>query len=370
MGFLIEIFINWNQKLEKWTIIKFEAKINRYEPFNYFEYEKYMLSKWIYFKVYPYSYEIVWQNKINVIIKSISNFRENILEKIKEIYTEEEGIFLAWILVWARENLPTSLSDNFNNSWLTHIIAVSGFNITILIVFFGYVFKFLPPYVRFIFISIVIIFFTILVWFNAPVVRASIMWIVWYFVLVSWRKWDTLAIIILTLLIMASFSPLSINYDISLHLSFLAVLWIIYIQPFFEKKLKFMPNIFEIRTAFSLTLSALTFTLPVMMMNFWQLSIIAPISNVLVSWTIPIIMSVWFLSVIFYLIFPVLWIIIGCFAWALLKWDILVVNTLWAFKYSVIKYDFWEYRWYLEVLYFMVLVFVIMRFRAPLADKK
>jgi hypothetical protein len=114
----------------------------------------------------------------------------------------------------------------------------------------------------------------------------------------------------------------------------------------------------------------LTFTLPVMMMNFWQLSIIAPISNVLVSWTIPIIMSVWFLSVIFYLIFPVLWIIIGCFAWALLKWDILVVNTLWAFKYSVIKYDFWEYRWYLEVLYFMVLVFVIMRFRAPLADKK
>ncbi|MDR1945513.1 MAG: ComEC/Rec2 family competence protein [Candidatus Peribacteria bacterium] len=55
------------------------------------------------------------------------------------------------------------LSDNFNNSGLTHIIAVSGFNITILIVFFGYIIKFFPPYIRFILISIIIILFTILV---------------------------------------------------------------------------------------------------------------------------------------------------------------------------------------------------------------
>jgi ComEC/Rec2-related protein len=362
---LIEISINWNQKLEKWTIIKFEAEINRYEPFNNFEYEKYMLSKWIYFRVYPYNYEIIWENKVNIIIKDISSFRENLLTKIKEIYRKEEAAFLGWILVWARENLPANLSTNFNNSGLTHIIAVSGFNITILIVFFGYIIKFLPPYIRFTFISIIIILFTILVWFNAPVVRASIMWIIWYFVLVSWRKWDTLAIIILTLLVMASFSPLSINYDVSLHLSFLAVLWIVYIQPFLERKLKFIPDIFEIRTALSLTLSALIFTFPIMIINFWQISLIAPISNILVSWTIPIIMLIWFLSLIFYSVLPILWIIIGCFARLLLKWDILVVNTLWEFKYSVIKYDFWEYRGYYEVIYFMILVFVIMRFRKP-----
>jgi hypothetical protein len=109
-----------------------------------------------------------------------------------------------------------------------------------------------------------------------------------------------------------------------------------------------------------LTLSSLIFTFPIMMFNFWQISLIAPISNVLVSWTIPIIMLIWFLSLIFYSILPILWIIIGYFSRILLRWDILVENTLWEFKYSVIKNDFWEYRWYCEIIYFMILVFIIL----------
>jgi hypothetical protein len=107
-----------------------------------------------------------------------------------------------------------------------------------------------------------------------------------------------------------------------------------------------------------------------MMINFWQVSLISPISNVLVSWTIPIILLIWFLSLIFYSILPILWIIIGYFARLLLRWDNLLVNTLWEFKYSVIKHDFWEYRWYYEIIYFMILVFVVIRFRKPKNIKK
>jgi hypothetical protein len=107
-----------------------------------------------------------------------------------------------------------------------------------------------------------------------------------------------------------------------------------------------------------------------MMMNFWQISLTAPISNVIVSRTSPIIMFIWFLSLIFYSILPILWTIIGYFARLLLRWDILVVNTFWASKYSVIKHDFWEYRWYYEVIYFMILVFVIMRFKKKTKDEK
>jgi competence protein ComEC len=71
--------------------------------------------------------------------------------------------------------MPKTLGDNFNNSGLTHLIAVSGFNITILVIFFGYFIKYFPPYIRFILISIVITLFTILVGFNPPVIRAAIM---------------------------------------------------------------------------------------------------------------------------------------------------------------------------------------------------
>jgi hypothetical protein len=64
------------------------------------------------------------------------------------------------------------------------------------------------------------------------------------------------------------YSPLSLNYDISLHLSFLAVLGIIYTQKFFSKIFSFLPEILAIREAFVMTLSALSFSLPVMIFDF------------------------------------------------------------------------------------------------------
>ena len=49
---------------------------------------------------------------------------------------------------------------------------------------------------------------------------------------------------------MVLYSPLSINYDVSLHLSFLAVIGIIYTQDFFKRFCIFLPKIFAIQEAF------------------------------------------------------------------------------------------------------------------------
>lgn len=363
-----EIYLNWNYKLENKSLIEFNSKIFLYESFNWFDYNKYMLSKDTYFKTYPYTYEKIWINKENIIIKWIENLRNNMLKIINTIYTKDEAVFLWWILLWARESMPKELSTNFNNSWLTHLIAVSWFNITIIIIFFGYIIKPFPNYLKVVLMSLIIVLFTILVWYWAAVIRASIMWIIWYIVISSWRQWNILSIIVLTLVLMVSFSPLSINYDISLHLSFLAVLWIIYSQKYIESIFSFLPNIFEIKTAFCLTISAMIFTLPIMLFNFGQVSIISPLSNLLVIWTIPIAMLFWFLSIILYYITPILWIIIGYIAWILLKWDILIVNYFWSSIYSTIKYDFWEYRWYYELIYFFILTFIILWFKKTKTD--
>ncbi|USN59485.1 MAG: ComEC/Rec2 family competence protein [Candidatus Peribacteria bacterium] len=39
------------------------------------------------------------------------------------------------MLIGAREELSETIKNNFNRSGLTHFIAVSGFNITIIVVF-------------------------------------------------------------------------------------------------------------------------------------------------------------------------------------------------------------------------------------------
>jgi len=66
-------------------------------------------------------------------------------------------------LLGARESLPQELKDDFNASGLTHFIAVSGFNITILIVFLSYILKLFPVMLRTVAITVFIILFTLLV---------------------------------------------------------------------------------------------------------------------------------------------------------------------------------------------------------------
>lgn len=360
-----EIFIKekW-YRLKKWQVIKNISKIYVYEDFGWFSYKNYMISNWYYFKQFANKYEKLEKKEIFKLEEKIINFREKLLEIIKEIYPKNEAIFLGWILLWAREELPKELKENFNNSWLTHFIAVSWFNITILIVFFSVFIKYIPKHAQIITMSIIIFIFVILVWPTAPVIRAWLMGFIWYLVLQNGRQWNILSISLLTLLLMVSYNPFSINYDVSLHLSFLAVFWIIYTEKFFNNIFIFLPNIFEIRNAISITLSALVFTLPVMIFNFWKLSTIAPISNLLVSWSIPLAMLLWFLSIIWYVIFSKIWIFIWFFTYLLLKWNISIVNYFWSLEFLVLKTDFWEYKWYFEFIYLISMAFIIMYFKS------
>ena len=365
---IISVPMNFN--VEKWSTIVFTSKLYKIDNFDGFNYIKYLQSQDIYFKSYVIWLSTIDKNGLNFLENSIYNFRNEFLRIIHEIYPKREAIFLWWILVWARENLPDELKEDFNNSWLTHFIAVSGFNMTILIVFFAYLLKFFPLYVRASVIVIAIILFTLLVWDTPPVIRAAIMGIIWYFVMISGRWGSSLSVILLTCLIMTWLSPLSINYDVSFHLSFLAVFGILYTQWFFKKMFWFLPEFFAIREAFVLTLAAFTFTLPIMIFNFGQISFLAPIANVLVTWTIPLAMLFGFLSVIWYIIHPGLGVFIWFFDWLLLRYDMLIVYIFWNFEFSLIKIDFGEYGIYLEVVYFLFMIFLVLFFQSNNSKQK
>ncbi len=351
-----------NFELEPWDTISYRSKISLIEDFNRFEYQNYMLSKDIYFQSYARTFERVsWEN-ISPVILSFFRLRRDLLETLGELYPWEEKIFLAGILLGAREDIPGELKTDFNNSGLTHFIAVSGFNITILVLFFGYIFRYFPVSIRTVFVSISIILFTILVWVSAPVLRAAIMWIIWYLVLVSGRQAKSMALILLTASIMVFLSPLSLNYDVSFHLSFLAVIGIVYTQWWFKHICKRLPETLAIREAFVLTLSALSLTIPIMMFQFGQISLLAPFANIAVTWTIPIAMLLGFLSLIWYMIYMQLGYALAFVDWIFLKYDIMMVHFFWGLDFALLKINFWVYAVYLEALYFMILIFLMVYF--------
>lgn len=347
-------------KIEKWHEIKINTKSYSFKNSSNFKYKEFMLSKNIYAKAYVNNLDILKKHEGNYILKKITNFRNELLHVIHIIYPKNEALFLGGILLWAREEIPQSLKDDFNKSWLTHFIAVSWFNITILILFVGFIFWSLPKTLQIIAITISIVSFTFLVWANIPVVRAAIMWLIWYYILQSWRTWDSLSLVIFTACILVIINPMILSYDISFQLSFLAVLWILYTQNFFKKVLFFVPDFWWIKEALVLTLWALVFTCPIMIMNFWVLSIIAPIANICVAWTIPLAMLWGFISIIVYYVYPLWWIAMWFIPWVLLKFDIIVAHYFWNLKYATLDINFWKYNFLIFLSYFTFIIFCIL----------
>lgn len=336
-------------------------KIDNFDP--NFDYQKYLLVKWVYGSMsFPYVQTFWacdswwWGEKIFV-------FREYFLQKITSFFPEKEAFLLAWILIWARENIPSDMQNDYNNSWLTHLMAVSGFNITILIFFVLFLGKYLPVFIRILFVTLSIIGFTLVVWDSPAVIRASIMGLLWYYILSLWRQSDAFILLLFTASGMLVFQPLYLNYDVSFQLSFLAVIWLLYFQEFWRKICFFLPKFFAIQESFVLTLAAMTTTLPIMIFNFWQVSLFAPIANMLVWWMMPFVMFFWFIT----LFLSELW-----YTWAYYLWYIPyfllyfvngVAHIFGNLEFALFQYDFWWYAWYLQMVYFILLAFCILYFR-------
>lgn len=364
------LYTNTNLLLEEWQIIGFTSKIDNINNFaDNFNYIKFMQSKNIYFSVNKPNIEFIWQQELWKLSKIVRNFRKNILYTINEMYPKNEAVFLAGLLIWAKENLSLELQKDFNNSGLTHIISVSWFNITIIIIFLWFLFKFFPLFVRTFLIFTTVIFFVLLVWNGIAVIRATIMWLVGYFIIVSGRKADSLSLLLLTAFLMVLYNPLSLNYDISFHLSFLAVLWLLYFQNFWNHIFRFIPSFFAIKEWFVLTMSAMTTTLPIMIFNFWQVSILAPIANMLVGGIIPFAMLFWLLSIIWQMILEKIGFVIWFINYFLLNFIINIAHFFWNLDFSVIHIDMWIYAIYSEILYFMILIFWIIYFKQEKSPK-
>lgn len=159
-------------------------------------------------------------------------------------------------------------------------------------------------------------------------IRAACMGIISYVVLLSGRQVNIWALLTVVLFAFALYNPMSLVYDISLQLSFLAVIGVILFFPLFERVFFFFPNFLAIKESIVMTLSATITTLPVMVINFGQFSLIAPVSNLLVGWTIPLAMLGGFITLMVSYLSVFLSQVLAYFTYLLLRFDNEVVGWL------------------------------------------
>ncbi|MDD4151385.1 MAG: ComEC/Rec2 family competence protein [Candidatus Gracilibacteria bacterium] len=355
--------ITGNYLLQSKDLIKSKSKLDIIDNFSdTFNYKKFLNSKGVLASSYLYSFEKIGANNKTKFEIYIEFIRQKFLSSIKSIFPPDEATLLAGILIGERQDLSKNLQSDFNNSGLTHIVAVSGFNITIIIVFLTYIFKIFPIIIRTIFISFSVIFFVAIVGDSIAAIRAAIMGLLAYYILISGRDGNSFVVLLISAFLIVLYNPLIINYDISFQLSFLAVLGLIYTKDFFDKIFSFLPKILAIRESFVLTLSAFSFTLPIMIIYFGQVSILSPLANVAIGWTLPFTMLFGFLRVLADFFNQNLSYIVGYLSRRFLAYILEIAHFFGNFGFSILKINFGDYAYSFLSFYYIVLVFLILWF--------
>ena len=220
------------------------------------------------------------------IIYLFSNIKITFISSLQQILPEPQASLGAGLIIGGNNLFSYDLKQMFINTGTIHIVAVSGFNITIMLKIFSQWFRFLGRWVEFIIGTLIIIGFIILVGGQASVVRAGIMG--WLFLLarVNFRLANIRNGLFITGFFMLLQEPSILIKDIGFQLSFIAMLGLIYISPIIAilftklKRLNFLPNF--IKLALQETLAAQIAVALIIAGHFGRLSLIAPIPNMLI----------------------------------------------------------------------------------------
>jgi competence protein ComEC len=253
--------------------------------FDTFDYAGYLSRFDIYSVMYRPRIELIEStNHYRPYFASLLSVKKSFEQHLNLTYpSEPTSSFMAGLLLGSRKGMPEELTADFQTTGLTHIVAISGYNITLVVSILMAIFKPFGKRISILLAALGIILFTLFVGATPAVVRACIMGLIALLALNSERKGNITIILALTASLMIGYNPKILVYDVGFQLSFLATMGLIYVSPILEPYLKRLPKKLAIRDSINLSLSAQIMALPIIVLNFQNLSLISPISNLLVA---------------------------------------------------------------------------------------
>lgn len=273
--------------------------------------------------------------------------------RIAIIFPEPSASLLAGLLTGTKQGLPTSITDAFRTTGLSHIVAISGSNITIIIGIMTGMLFFLPLRWRFIPSIIVITLFTLFVGAGASVIRAAIMGILGILALHTGRLPNARLSVLWTAFFMLIWNPAQLWLDAGFQLSFLAVIGLVELQPILKHYCANLPEEFGMKDALMTTIAAQLTAMPWSAFRFGLFSLISPIANVFVGPLIPLAMLMGFAGTVAGMIHPLIGKIIGFPAVVLLELIIGLTEFFAAIPYAAINIP--RAGWMLSCAYYLLL---------------
>ena len=271
----------------------FNCRVQHPEPFEGFAYDTYLATKGIYAVCFQPQYIDVHASTRWSVIGGILSIKSLAVNTLHDVLPQPHASFLSGLLFGGSTALSGDLKDDFRATGTSHILAASGYNVsifsvTLLAILLSSV---LGRRRGLILTTILLVLYVIIAGAGAAVIRAGIMGFI--VVLGKWisRKPYLLNVMLLTASLMLLFNPLLLLYDVGFQLSFVATIAIVTMTEPLSQRLEFIPSVLGLREAFAGSLAAIVLTLPIVLWHFGTVSLIAPFANLLVLPLVPYAMA-------------------------------------------------------------------------------
>ncbi len=307
------------------------------QPFEGFNYDTWLLAKGIQYECDRVSSFVVMKQGDDSLLRSFALLREKFRLSIARVIPEPHASILAGILYGERSSIPQHTKDAFRATGTSHILAISGYNITVLVVVLTSVLGLIGiNRKRMIWISIALVcVFVVFVSESSSVIRAAIMGLTPLCARNFGRITFPLYVLIHSAFIMVLINPLILPYDPGFQLSFIATAGIILLQKPIEslcmRRFHFTSFLSE---AISVCSAAYIATLPISLYHFGFFSFVAIPANVLIAFVIPLIMATGALAIIAGLINIKLLVVLAAVPYLLLSYMLFVIDSLSSISFA------------------------------------
>lgn len=281
--------------------------------------------------------------------------RENISNILRRIYIGDKGVLASGLILGGSQNFSDSFKVAMKSSGTTHLVAVSGYNVSIItIVLFMFLRKMISRKVALTSSIVILLAFCIISGASASVVRASIMGGLFIASKALGRKVSPLHLLLVAVFLMILQNPFAL-FDVGLQLSFFATLGLVLSLDLFQFDTKrvYLAALAVIPE----TLIAQVFTFPILLYHFEEASIISAIPNALILPLVPLGMLMVFVAAIVGLINMYLGIFVGFGGEILLRYFVGVIRCFGNLSFSKIETQPVPF-YAIVVFYVFVIIFI------------
>ena len=327
----ILVSVGLGENLKYGDEIKFSGKLEKPENFltdqgKEFDYINYLRKDGILYLINYGSVDVVSRGNGSPIKSFLFSIKEKFLEKMNFAINTPENLLMGGLILGEKSQFDQALRQSFVDTGTIHIVALSGYNVTIVAEWFMKLFVFLPKNLGIGMGVFAILLFVLMTGGSSTAIRAGIMATLALVARATGRNYDVARALVLAGVFMIVLNPLVLAYDVSFQLSFIATIAVIFLAPRIEKYFLWVTERFQLRDIITVTSAAYIFVFPFILYKMGNLSLVAFPANILILPFIPFTMLLGFLTGFAGVIWYILAVPFGFISYLFLHYELGVIS--------------------------------------------